>query len=230
MRQEDAVEGRQGHTARRLLTAVGCAALVAVGCGGPKHVAKSTTLPPATTIPTTTTAPRNTYTVKAGDTLSGIAQHLGVALAAIIALNHLADANKLSAGQVLVVPPTTTTTTTTVATTTTTPTPGTGPATPTTAAPSTNLAVTPASGRAGTVFTLHVTGAKPTEAVTFEIDSPGGKKFTGPPHAAAADGTVSASYFSQQVDPVGTYNVVATGNQGTSGRASFRVDRPNPSP
>jgi LysM repeat protein len=214
---------------RRLLAAVaGIAgvALVAVGCGGTKHVARTTTLPRATTIAPTTTAPPSTYTVKGGDTLSAIAKKLGVPLQAIIALNHLTDPNKLSAGQALVVPPTTTTT---VPTTTPAPTTA-APATPTTAAPSGNLKITPGSGRAGTVFTLSLTGAKPTEAVTFEIDSPDGKKFTGPPHTAAADGSVSASYFTQQQDQTGMYNVIANGNQGTSGRGSFRLDPPNPGP
>jgi hypothetical protein len=155
-----------------------------------------------------------------------IAKRLGVTLGAIIALNHLPDPNKITAGQVLVVPPTTTTTTTVPATTAV----PTTSAAPTTAAAGGGLTVIPPSGRAGTVFTLKVTGAKPNESVTFEVDSPDGKKFTGPPHTVGADGSVSASYFTQQVDPPGSYNVIVTGTQGTSARASFHVDPANPSP
>jgi spore germination protein YaaH len=173
---------------------------------------------------TTTTAPFSTYVVKAGDSLGLIAQRLNVALSAILALNHLPDPNKLTAGQVLTVPPTTTTTT--VSTTTTLP--------PTTSPRATNasgtLTVSPARGRAGTTFTLKLTGAQATETISFEIDSPNGKKFTGPPHAAGPDGSVSASYFTQQVDPVGTYTVHATGNQGTSTTTTFGVDPPSSPP
>jgi hypothetical protein len=207
-----------------LVVTVAGAALVAAGCGGGTHATTATTRPPAPSIATTTTAPFSTYVVKAGDSLGLIAKRLNVPLTVILALNHLADPNKISAGQVLTIPPTTTTTT--VSTTTTRP--------PTTRPPATSasgtLTVSPARGRAGTTFTLKVTGAQPTESITFEIDSPTGKKFTGPPHPAGPDGSVSASYFTQQVDPVGTYNVIATGNQGTSRTGSFRVDPANSSP
>jgi hypothetical protein len=162
--------------------------------------------------------------VKAGDSLGLIAKRLNVTLSAILALNHLADPNKISAGEVLTLPPTTTTTT--VSTTTTVPPTSRPPAT----SASGRLTVSPARGRAGTTFTLKVTGAQPTETITFEIDSPDGKKFTGPPHPTGPDGSVSASYFTQQTDPVGTYNVVGTGNQGTAVTASFRVEPATSSP
>ncbi len=45
-----------------------------------------------------------TYEVQAGDTLSVIADRLGVSLEALIAANRLADPNRLDVGQVLVVP------------------------------------------------------------------------------------------------------------------------------
>ena len=198
------------------------AAVVAASCGGGKHQTTATTRP-APTIATTTTAPFSTYVVKAGDSLGLIAKRLNVPLSTILAMNHLADPNRITAGLVLTLPPTTTTTT--VSTTTTVP-PTTKP--PTSA--SGRLTVSPGRGRAGTTFTFKVTGAQPTETVTFAIDSPNGQKFTGPPHPTGPDGSVSASYFTQQVDPVGTYNVIATGNQGTSATASFRVDPANSSP
>jgi hypothetical protein len=161
--------------------------------------------------------------VKVGDSLGLIAERLKVPLSAILALNHLPDANRLTAGQVLTVPPTTTTT---AVSTTTLPRATVPPAT----SASGRLTVSPASGRAGTTFTLNVTGGQATETITFEIDSPNGKKFTGPPHSAGPDGSVSASYFTQQADRVGMYTVHATGNQGTSTNGSFRVDPANPSP
>jgi LysM repeat protein len=224
MKGEVDVAPRSAKRSRRVVLTFAGAALVAAGCGGSKHAAKATTLPTAPTIPSTTTTPPNTYVVRAGDSLGLIAKRLNVALNAIIALNHLPDANKISVGQVLVVPPTTTTT---VPRTTVAPTTVPAPGAPTTGAASGNLTISPASGRAGTTFTLKVTGAKPTETVTFEVDAPNGKKFTGPPHPVGADGSVSASYFTQQVDPPGSYNVIAIGNQGTSAQASFRVDPPN---
>ncbi len=213
---------RSAKRYRYLAVTVAGAALVAAGCGGGTHKTTATTRP-APTIAPTTTAPFSTYVVKAGDSLGLIAKRLNVPLSTILAMNHLPDPNRITAGLVLTLPPTTTTTT--VSTTTT---------VPATKPPPTSisgrLTVSPARGRAGTTFTLKVTGAQPTETVTFEIDSPNGQKFTGPPHPTGPDGSVSASYFTQQVDPVGTYNVIATGNQGTSATASFRVDPANSSP
>ena len=214
---------RSAKLNRHLAVTVAGAAVVAASCGGGKHQTTATTRP-APKITTTTTAPFSTYVVKAGDSLGLIAKRLNVPLSTILAMNHLPDPNKIAAGLVLTLPPTTTTTT--VSTTTTVP-PTTKPL-PTSA--SGRLTVSPGRGRAGTTFTFKVTGAQPTETVTFEIDSPNGQKFTGPPHPTGPDGSVSASYFTQQVDPVGTYNVVATGNQGTSATASFRVDPANSSP
>ena len=213
---------RSAKLNRHLAVTVAGAAVVAASCGGGKHQTTATTRP-APKITTTTTAPFSTYVVKAGDSLGLIAKRLNVPLSTILAMNHLPDPNRIAAGLVLTLPPTTTTTT--VSTTTTVP----STTRPPTSA-SGRLTVSPGRGRAGTTFTFKVTGAQPTETVTFEIDSPNGQKFTGPPHPTGPDGSVSASYFTQQVDPVGTYNVVATGNQGTSATASFRVDPANSSP
>lgn len=44
------------------------------------------------------------YTVKAGDTLSRIASAFGVTVAALQGANGIADANRISAGQVLTIP------------------------------------------------------------------------------------------------------------------------------
>ena len=213
---------RSAKLNRHLAVTVAGAAVVAASCGGGKHQTTATTRP-APKITTTTTAPFSTYVVKAGDSLGLIAKRLNVPLSTILAMNHLPDPNRIAAGLVLTLPPTTTTTT--VSTTTTVP----STTRPPTSA-SGRLTVSPGRGRAGTTFTFKVTGAQPTETVTFEIDSPNGQKFTGPPHPTGPDGSVSASYFTQQVDPVGTYNVIATGNQGTSATASFRVDPANSSP
>jgi LysM repeat protein len=53
---------------------------------------------------TPTPAEPVTYTVQAGDTLSGIAEEHGVSLEALIAVNDLADPDVLSIGQTLIIP------------------------------------------------------------------------------------------------------------------------------
>jgi hypothetical protein len=60
------------------------------------------------------------------------------------------------------------------------------------------------------------------EAITFEVDKPGGGKFSGQRHAASPDGVVCATYQSSGDDPE-TYTVVATGHRGTSVRGTFTV-------
>ena len=77
---------------------------------------KGTSSPAASTSPSTRTAgrssptltsrpPRHSYTVKAGDTLSGIAQATGVSLSRIEALNPHVDAGALRTGQKLKLAP-----------------------------------------------------------------------------------------------------------------------------
>jgi LysM repeat protein len=203
---------------RSLVSAGVCAAFLAA-CSGGRHPAKvSAPSAPVTTVPiTTTTVPPVTYTVKSGDTLGSIAKKFGVPAAAIAAANHITDPDKIAAGQVLIIPPPPVP-------------PSTVPSlTPTTASTSTvagvpKLAVSPAHGQVGAVFNLNLTGAKPGESITFEIDSPDGRKFTGPAHTATAQGTVTATYLTTEQDPPGAYSVVAIGSQGTSARGSFQID------
>jgi LysM repeat protein len=128
--------------------------------------------------------------------LSAIAKRFGVSVAAIGAANHITNPDQVTEGEVLAIPP----------------------------APPAQLVVTPADATAGATFDLGLTGAKPSELVTFEIDSPGGGEFTGPPHTALPDGSVSASYLTTQGNAPGVYSVQAKGDHGTSARAGFRVD------
>jgi LysM repeat protein len=201
--------------------AVGACALVVVACGGHgRPVSAPTTAPSTTVVVTTTTTPPVTYTVKRGDTLSSIAKQFGGTIAELVAANHIVDANTLVQGQVLVIPtpPTTApsaTSTSLVAPATTAVGVPAGPA---------SLVVSPAHAGVGNVFDIKLTGAKPSESVTFEIDSPDGRKFTGQPHTAAADGSVTASYLSTQSNGAGLYTIIATGSKGTTARSTFRID------
>jgi hypothetical protein len=126
--------------------------------------------------------------------LSRIANQFRVSISAIVARNHLANADHLREGQTLVIPP---------------------------AAPR-KLAVSPREGQQGQAFQITLTGAVPSETVKFEIDSPK-TKYTGGPHTASADGTVIATYQTALSDPTGTYTVTATGNRGTRVSATFVV-------
>jgi LysM repeat protein len=174
--------------------------IVLAACGTapgetPKAARSRTPAPTTTTAPsTTTTTPPTTYQVKRGDNLTAIARFFGVTSAAIAAANQLGGGDRLTEGQVLQIPPT----------------------------PPAGLSVTPPDGIAGNVFTFTVTGAKVGEAVTFQVVAPGGGTFTGSPHTAAQDGSVRASYRTDG-DAAGKYDVVATGDRGTSLRASYRL-------
>ena len=187
------------------------AVAVLAGCSGGTNRAAGKVAPtrPAATSTTSTTAPPVTYTVKAGDTLGAIAKRFGASVDALVASNKLTDPNRLTEGQVLVIPPTTTTTTV-AATTTTAPAPA-------------KLVVTPGSGAVGTVFQLQLSGALPAETVTFEIDGPAGRKFTGSPHTPTPQGKVDTVYVTTAGDVAGDYTVIATGTLHTSARATFTV-------
>ena len=179
--------------------AVAAAALTLAACGGSSTpAAKSTTRrkPVATSSTTTTTRAPLNYQVKRGDTMTSLAHFFGVSIDALASANHLSTTASLNVGDTLVIPP----------------------------RQPVQLLVSPGNGSAGTQFMLSLTGAQPNETVTFQIVAPGGGKYTGPPHTAAEDGSVSTTYQSGVSDPVGTYTVVANGNQGTSVQATFRVD------
>jgi LysM repeat protein len=143
---------------------------------------------------TTTTGQAVAYQVQPGDTLSSIADRFGVTTEAIVAANQIADRDHLTEGQSLVIPP----------------------------APPVGLEIKPVEVTAGETIELTLNGAKPTERVTFQVDSPIGS-FTGPAHGVSADGTVTATYDLLRTDIAGTYNVIAKGNQGTTAQSSFRV-------
>jgi hypothetical protein len=92
------------------------------------------------------------------------------------------------------------------------------------------VTVTPSAGPPGTAFHFHVTGAVPSDPVTFSIAAKGGHPYTGPAHSPAADGSVSATYATFPADTVGTYVVLAHSASGKGAFASFRVDAAAPPP
>jgi LysM repeat protein len=150
----------------------------------------------STVAPTTTTTPPPaiSYQIKRGDTLTSIAKLFGVSSATILAANQLPNGDRLTEGQVLQIPP----------------------------HPPAQLTVTPPDVVSGTPLTLAVTSAKAGEIITFEIVAPDGSIFTGSPHTASQEGSVSTTYHTSG-DDSGTYNVVATGDRGTSVQASYRL-------
>jgi hypothetical protein len=75
----------------------------------------------------------------------------------------------------------------------------------------------------GAAFSLAATGFKPGENIRFEISSAQGKPFTGPPHKAGVDGTVTAMYQATQTNVPGLYTVKATGDQGTVAQGQFTI-------
>jgi LysM repeat protein len=179
-----------------LLAAVCAAELTACGVLGQQHkVATPPAAPARQTSTTTTTVAMTTYIVARGDTLTSIGKRFGVTTDAIAAANHLTNLNVLAIGLALRIPP---------------------------VLPLT-LTVTPSQGPAGTEFTLHVTGMRSTDQVTFSIAQPGHHPFTGPQHSAGADGSVSATYDTYPTDPAGSYVVLARSSNGRGAFASFRV-------
>jgi LysM repeat protein len=185
---------------RRELTITIVSGVLVVACGGShrssgRGTTSSTRSATTAAAPTTpTTAPAITYHVKRGDTLSAIANHFGIPVSVIVSLNHVTNPDRLTEGQTLTIPP----------------------------APPLQLVVTPTKGEPGQGFELKFTGVKPSEVVTFEIDSPRGK-YKGHPHTASTAGIVSATYQTAPTDQPGNYTVIATGNQGSTARALFVV-------
>jgi LysM repeat protein len=181
-----------------------CAVLLA-GCGitsgdsgsGDGEAATSPQTRTTVRAATTTTSPSISYQVKRGDTLAAIARKFHVSIQKIIAANLLADPDRLAEGQTLMIPP----------------------------VPPVGIVVTPDSGPAGQDFQLELVGASPAEKVTFAIDSPRGT-YRGRAHTATDGGEVSAKYKTTPVDATGSYTVTATGDMGTTARATFVVVAP----
>ena len=147
--------------------------------------------------PTTTTSRlRKTvqYTVQQGDTLSAIARRFHVSTGAIVLANKLATPDRLTVGQTLTIPPEV----------------------------PIRLQVRPATVAPGGTANLALSGAQPGERITFQVQTPTGS-FTGPPHIAGPDGTVAATYGVNATDPVGSYLVVARGDQGTTATTALVV-------
>ena len=76
-------------------------------------VSDQTIVPPApttiasvttTTVATTTPAPTGSYVVEPGDTLSFIAERIGVSIAALSEANGITDVNSIQPGQQLNIP------------------------------------------------------------------------------------------------------------------------------
>ena len=189
------------------VTVVATCATLLVGCGGSKHnSARHTREASAATASstigtTTTTVALATYRVRPGDTLTRIAKEFRVPISAIMRVNHIANPDRLAEGQRLRIPP----------------------------SPPVELVVRPSVGQRGQEFHLRLTGAHPSETITFEIRSPKGK-FTGPPHSASTDGAVATTYQTAFADPTGTFDVTVTGNQGTTATAIFFVRDPTDHP
>jgi LysM repeat protein len=189
-----------------LMALIVAAAIATFGVGGgdghQTHAGSGSTVtktvPPTTATPTTT-APTITYQVQRGDSLSTISRRFGVSIASIAAANQLADRDRLSEGQALLIPPS-----------------------------RVALVIAPAATTAGRTVELQLTGVEPSsEVVIFEVESPTGT-FTGPPHPVPSDGTVTASFTPAFDAPAGTYTVRAKGDQGTSAQATFVVQPTGP--
>ena len=162
----------------------------------PAHLAPTSSSTRSTT--TTTTPHAIEYRVQPGDTLTSIARRFGVSTGIIVLTNRLANPDRLTVGQTLTIPPVS----------------------------PVRFVITPASVAPGETVRLVLTGATPSEKVTFRIDSPGGS-FTGPAHQASDRGRVAATYTPAPDAPTGTYTVIARGDQGTTAQTSLIVHVPN---
>ena len=93
----------------------------------------------------------------------------------------------------------------------------------TTTVPPATVDVQPVSGPIGTSFQLNGTGFHSTEMVTFQIVFPDSKSFKGTAHVASIAGAVTASFKVTTGNPLGKYQVTATGDKGTQATGSFDV-------
>lgn len=99
---------------RRIVTAGAVTlGLLLASCGGSEDAAESlpvatsvtpTVAPVVVTTTTTTTPGPQTYVVQAGDSLGAIASRFDVSLADLVAVNAIADPDKISVGQELLIP------------------------------------------------------------------------------------------------------------------------------
>lgn len=102
----------QGYLRRQSFRALAASAAATAGATAIGSLASAAGASPAATPAPTTAKPTvveasvpasgSSYTVKAGDTLSSIAQRHGTSVAALAAANHIADPNVIFVGQVLV--------------------------------------------------------------------------------------------------------------------------------
>lgn len=95
-----------------ILLASGCTTGGSTGDTNPVKLVVTPVATPTETRPVPATVAPVTYTVKSGDTLSGIADLFGVTVDGIVRVNNIADPNSLSEGQVLTIPGRSSTTTT----------------------------------------------------------------------------------------------------------------------
>ena len=152
--------------------------------------------PNRSTATTTTTSPPVMYRVQRGDTLTEIAKQFHTSVAAIVTTNGLSDADQLTEGQDLVMPP-----------------------------PSeVRIAAELIDERTDAGFDLTLTGATPSEVVTFVITLPDGSTYTGSAHVASGSGVVTTTY--NAAIGSGTYTVTAKGERGTNAESRFHVDPP----
>jgi hypothetical protein len=86
----------------------------------------------------------------------------------------------------------------------------------------TRVEATLLDGGASSGLRLTLIGAQPSELITFQIDFPDGRTFTGSPHAASPYGVVATTYSGAIGS--GTYTIVAAGEQGSSAHESFHLD------
>jgi lipoprotein NlpD len=163
----------------------------------PGRVSTTPTVRTTVVATTTTTVPPIVYRIKRGDTLTRLAKQFHVSISDIEAKNHLANPDRLTEGQDLVIPP----------------------------APPLKLTVMPGQGSPGQAFQFRLTGAVPAERISFTIESSAGK-YTGGPHTASPEGTVNATYNTGFDAPTGSYTVTAAGNLGTTIRDGFLIVAP----
>jgi LysM repeat protein len=203
MQRSSATHDRRAAIAFVVLVLVVAAAsigLTRLGGGGEERQPRAATTPKTTEPappppPPTTTPPPIDYVVQRGDNLTSISRQFRVTIDTIVTANQITDLDNLAEGSTLSIPP----------------------------APPLELQISPAATNPGRTIELTLTGARPSETITFEIESPN-RSFTGPPHTASADGTVATTFRVDLDAPVGPYTVTARGGQDTTAESTFTVE------